>query len=450
VILRPTREDLTGIEHAWDLRSRRTFRASDFACTDYDFESPTKSLLARKRAVAPEVGGVEVFDYPGRYIQQDQGEEVARVRLQQLRSEAATLSFRTDARGIRAGSILKLEPEDSDGFATEAMVVRTGFRIVNDPGESSDDIELAGESFVCVADAVRSTDQFRPTLAHQKILVEGPQTAEVVGPSGEEIYTDKHGRVKVQFHWDRRGERDHRSSCWIRVSEPWAGKGWGGLQVPRIGQEVIVDFLEGDPDRPIVTGRVYNGANKPPVDLPGGKMISGMRSKTYKGRGSNEITFDDTDGSQRMFINAQYDQVANTNNNRTTTVGIDSTESIGNDTSLDVGNNSLEVVGVDKTVNVGSNTTVSSGSNIVLEAGTSITLRCGASTISMNQAGFITISGTVVTVAGAANCNMTAPLTNVSGGLLMCSGLINMTSGAIMQVNGSATTVRGGPLNLNP
>ncbi len=435
VPLRPTRGDLIGVEHAWGLETRARFRPSAFACTDYDFESPSKSLLARRRSESR--GAFEVFDYPGRYTHQNQGEEIARIRLEQLRSESAAVRFRCDARGMRVGSFVDLEPEEAGGTTTRLMLVATRISLTNDPGESLDGSEDTGDQFACDVEAVPSADQYRPAMAHEKVLVEGPQTAEVVGPSGEEIYTDMHGRVKVQFHWDRKGERDHQSSCWIRVSEPWAGKGWGGLQIPRIGQEVVVDFLEGDPDRPIITGRVYNGNNRPPQDLPAGKMISGMRSKTYKGRGHNEITFDDSAGSERMFVNAQYDQVVNVNNNRTTTVGVDSAETIGNDMSLEIGNNSLEVVGVDKTVRVGTNTTVSSGSNIVLEAGTSITLQCGASSISMNSAGVITISGTMVSMLGAGNVNVAAPMTNVAGGVML-----NL-AGAITTRGGMVTTIAG-------
>ena len=134
-----------------------------------------------------------------------------------------------------------------------------------------------------------------------KPFVQGPQTAVVVGPAGEEIYTDKYGRVKVQFHWDSRGKSNEQSSCWIRVSHPWAGKGWGSVATPRIGQEVIVDFLEGDPDQPIITGRVYNADNLPPFGFPAGAVISGIKSDTHKGGGYNEMSMDDTAGKERVL-----------------------------------------------------------------------------------------------------------------------------------------------------
>jgi type VI secretion system secreted protein VgrG len=133
------------------------------------------------------------------------------------------------------------------------------------------------------------------------------QTALVVGPGGEEIFVDKFGRVKVQFHWDREGKMDENSSCWPRVSQPWAGKGWGGVSIPRIGHEVVVSFLEGDPDQPIIVGRVYNGEQMPPYALPGGGVVSGMKSQTHKASGYNEIAMDDTAGKEQITIHGQYD-----------------------------------------------------------------------------------------------------------------------------------------------
>src|SRR5207249_3215136 len=152
-------------------------------------------------------------------------------------------------------------------------------------------------------------------------VVQGCQTAVVVGPGGEEIYTDKHGRVKVQFHWDREGKRNENSSCWMRVSHPWAGKGWGSVSIPRIGQEVIVDFLEGDPDQPIITGRVYNAETMPPYALPAGGMVSGLKSNsTPGGGGHNEMSMNDTKGKEKITVHAQYDMDTTIQHDETHTV----------------------------------------------------------------------------------------------------------------------------------
>jgi type VI secretion system secreted protein VgrG len=176
-----------------------------------------------------------------------------------------------------------------------------------------------------------------------KPFVQGPQTAIVVGPSGEEIYTDKYGRVKVQFHWDRLGKRDENSSCWVRVSQPWAGKNWGTISLPRVGQEVIIDFLEGDPDQPIVTGRVYNGEQMPPYALPANQTRSTTKSRSSKGGSAsnyNEIRFEDKMGSEQIFINAEKDLDLRVEN--------DSREYVGGDRSLLVNANQRELVNGDQ------------------------------------------------------------------------------------------------------
>jgi type VI secretion system secreted protein VgrG len=166
----------------------------------------------------------------------------------------------------------------------------------------------------------------------------------VVGPAGEEIYVDKYSRVKVQFHWDREGNRDENSSCWIRVSQNWAGKRWGGIFIPRIGQEVIVDFLEGDPDQPIITGRGYNGESMPPYELPEKMVVSGVKTQTHKGQGYNELSMDDTAGNEQITIHAQHDMGTTVehddtqmiHNNRTITVDGAHTETIKKDTRITI------------------------------------------------------------------------------------------------------------------
>lgn len=427
--------------HAWGLQDRSRARPREFVSTDYNFELPRADLRAvRQERSAATRGKAQVFDYPGDYADQATGETIARLRLEQLRRDARIVTFHADLRSIAVGSITRLDPVNGGREPRELLITGTKILIRSERDTSTD--HVSGRlPYRAEITAIAADQPFRPPWPRRAILVEGPQTATIVGPEGEEIYTDQHGRVKVQFHWDRYGRSDERSSCWIRVSEPWAGKGWGGLQIPRIGQEVIVDFFDGDPDRPVITGRLYNGVNRPPQDLPAGKMISGMRSKTYRGGGHNEISFDDTDGSQKMFVNAQHDKVENVNNNRTTTIGVDSSE--------EVGNNTLEIVGTDKTIQVGSNTTVTSGQNIVLDAGTSITLKCGASTLTMTSGGVITLSGVMVTVAGAANTNIVAPLTNVAGGVMLnLAGLSANLQGLVTSVGGaSLVSVSGGKID---
>src|SRR6202035_2314995 len=180
---------------------------------------------------------------------------------------------------------------------------------------------------------------FRPTRVTPKPSVQGCQTAVVTGPAGEEIYTEKYGRVKVQFHWDRLGKKNENSSCWIRVSHPWAGKGWGSVATPRIGQEVVVDFLEGDPDQPLITGRVYNAAEMPPYALPANQTQSGVKSRSSKGGSAdnfNEIRFEDKKGSEQVYIHAEKNQDIVVENDETQSIGHDRTETVGHDETITI------------------------------------------------------------------------------------------------------------------
>ncbi len=291
--------------------------------------------------------------------------------------------------------------------------------------------ELGSEAAIyeCEFECIPAEITFRPPRITPRPLMRGSQTALVVGPKGEEIFTDKLGRVKVQFYWDREGQRDEHSSCWIRVSQAWAGGGFGGLNIPRVGQEVIVDFLEGDSDQPIITGRVYNAEQMPPQSLPGSKARTSLRSNSYPGGGgSNEITMDDTKGQEHFYEKAQHDKTVEIGNNRNTSVGVDSTEVVGNNVTESVGNN--KSTDVTNAYNVNCDT-------FLLNAKTSITLVCGAARIHMNQAGFISITGTVITSAATVNNSMVAPMTEVVGAVMLSQ------AGAVVLIEGGATHVRG-------
>ena len=203
--------------------------------------------------------------------------------------------------------------------------------------------------------------------------MQGPQTAVVTGPAGEEIHTDQYGRVKVQFHWDRYGKKDENSSCWVRVAQPWAGRNWGMVALPRIGQEVVVDFLEGDPDRPLITGSVYNNSQMPPYALPANKTQSGIKSRSTKGGQPahfNEFRFEDKKGSEQVYLHAEKNLDTVVENCETTHVGHNRTESVGHNETLTV------------------------GQHISVTAGDSITLTVGASVLEMKKDGTVTINGT--------------------------------------------------------
>jgi type VI secretion system secreted protein VgrG len=281
-----------------------------------------------------------------------------------------------------------------------------------------------------------------PTVARP--VVQGPQTAMVVGKAGEEIWTDKYGRVKVQFHWDRVGKHDENSSCWVRVAQGWAGKAWGALTVPRIGMEVVVSFLEGDPDRPLVTGCVYNSDAMPPYPLPADQTRSTVKSRSSKGgEGFNELRFEDKKGSEEVFMRAERDFLRVVKNDDVLKVGFetadkgDQTIGIKHDQTLTVGHDQFETVDNNQTVKVKADQDVAIdgkqavkvGTTIVIEAGTSIELKVGASSIKI-EAAKITIKAPEIEVAADANAKVKAgAMMEIKSGAVMTIG------GALVQIN---------------
>jgi type VI secretion system secreted protein VgrG len=202
-------------------------------------------------------------------------------------------------------------------------------------------------------EVIPSTVVFRPARVTRRPRIDGVQTAIVVGPAGEEIHTDEHGRVKVQFHWDRLGKKDDKSSCWMRVSQLWAGEGWGAMWIPRIKQEVVVAFEEGDPDRPMIVGRVYHGANVPPYPLPANKTRSTIKSNSSAGgEGFNEIRFEDKKGSEEIYIHGQKDETIVIENDKNQTIGHDETLHVKNDRTKTVDHDHKETIGHDSTLEV--------------------------------------------------------------------------------------------------
>ena len=329
-VVKPELERIT----TWDFS--REIQPGVYVHDDYDLERPNVELKTRKvltRSYAP--SDYEVYDYPGHYVQKKEGEQYADVRINEFGSQFEMAQAVTNAKGVCVGSLFTLEHCPRTDQNCEHLILAASYDLEFSDYEAMP--EGSGTSYRCSFVSMSSRQQFRPKRRTPKPFVQGPQTAVVVGPAGDEIYTDKYGRVKVHFHWDRLGKKDENSSCWIRVSHPWAGKGWGAVSIPRIGQEVIVDFLEGDPDQPIITGRVYNAESMPPYGLPGGAVISGVKSDTHKGGGFNEMSLDDTAGKERVIIHGQYnmdtvvehDQTSTIHNNRTDRVDVDDSESIG-------------------------------------------------------------------------------------------------------------------------
>jgi len=314
------------------------------------------------RSYAP--SDAEVYDYPGHYLQKSNGEQYAEVRIDEFGSQFETAQAVTNAKGVAVGSMFTLETGPRDDQNVEHLILSANYDL--EFGDYEAMPEGAATSYRCSFVAMSSAQQFRPRRTAPKPFVQGPQTAVVVGPGGEEINVDKFGRVKVQFHWDRQGKKDDASSCWVRVATTWAGKQWGAISIPRIGQEVVVDFLEGDPDRPIIVGSVYNADMMPPYALPANRTQSGIKSRSSLGGSPdnfNEIRFEDKKGSEQIVIHAEKDKIVDVEHDRNETVGNDETYNIGHDQSTDIGRNQTFSVGNDQTVSIGKNRTESVGAN---------------------------------------------------------------------------------------
>ena len=304
---------------------------SFYKLTDFDFKKPKTSLLSNATVLTEKVEGGEheIFDYPGEYTELSDGEQYALARINELNTQFKTAQGQGDARGICVGCEFTLEGSDRHDQDGKYLVTSS---VIQASAESyfSDGGDTGGAAFSCGCTAMQASDvSFFPPRVTPKPIIQGTQTAIVTGPAGDEIHTDKYGRVKVQFHWDRKGKHDENTTCFIRVSELWAGRRWGSTFTPRIGQEVIVAFLEGDPDQPIIIGSVYNGVQMPPYlgDGPDPKHkhdpnVSGIKSCSTKGgNGYNELRFDDTKGKEQIFVHAEKDLDVRVKNSVRETVG---------------------------------------------------------------------------------------------------------------------------------
>src|SRR5271166_1430937 len=416
-------------------------RTGKYSLTDYNFETPSANLFADEPTVV-NVGGnskFEIYDYPGEYLNRSQGKTLAGVHMQEEEASHLVANGSSDCRAFTSG--YKFTLADHYRKDVNHPYVLTEVQHVASVG-SSYSLGDAGSGshysnhFTCIPADV----PFRPARITPKPFVQGPQTALVVGKSGEEIWVDKYGRIKVQFYWDRQGKKDDKSSCWIRVSQPWAGKNWGSMWIPRMGQEVIVDFLEGDPDRPLITGRVYNAEETVPYTLPDHQTVSTFKSRSSKGGGAdnyNEIRFEDKKGSEQIFINAEKDSDLRVENdsreyvkkdrhlivhneqhelveaekhvhvkadhkeaidgNASLAVKGDAKEKVGGGMSLQVGQSMNEKVGQTWAIEAGQTIHIKAGMTLVLEAGMQLSLKGPGGFVDIGPAG-VSIQGTMVLI----------------------------------------------------
>jgi type VI secretion system secreted protein VgrG len=394
----------------------REFRPGIYSATDYNFETPSTSLLATARGKTKS----ELYDFPGEYSKRADGDKLVRTRLEEVQMPQLIARGRGDCRAFTVGYKFSLINHFRDDLNQDYVLTAIRHSGRHDIGYTSGDAfstePVYENSFECVPLAT----PIRPPRITPVPVVQGCQTAMVVGPSGEEIFTDQYGRVKVQFYWDREGKKNENSSCWIRVSYPTAGKAWGAIQVPRIGQEVIVDFIEGDPDRPIITGRVYNAGQMPPYDLPSKDMVSGFKSNSTKGGGGyNELAFDDTKGNELIRTHGQHDadttiehderhhvindRTKNIDANESSTIGVNRTEKVGSNEQITIGANRTESVGSNETITIGANRTESVGSNESITIALTRTRNVGVNEmVNIGGAQEVTIGGLqALTIGGA-------------------------------------------------
>jgi type VI secretion system secreted protein VgrG len=350
---RPFADHITDWQHAY------RFVSGKWSHTDYNFEQPSTPLEVKIDKLGsvdvPGSGRYEVYDYPGEYATLSDGDDAARIRQEEEEVSHDIVEGASTCRTFTAGHKFTLTTRSDDETVPEHDTSYLLTSIQHFASQPSDDTGDAGDAtyrnhFTCIADSV----QFRPPRITPRPVISGVQTAVVVGPPGKEIYTDDegYGRVKVQFHWDREGKKkkDGNTSCWIRVSHPWAGKGWGAVATPRVGQEVIVDFLEGDPDQPIIVGRVYNKEQRPPFGFPAGAVISGIKSRTHLGDGYNELSFDDTAGNEKITIHAQHDWNVHVNAKHTETIDAGQEVMVSGEKKLTVDGPHHETVNGDRTM----------------------------------------------------------------------------------------------------
>jgi type VI secretion system secreted protein VgrG len=406
----------------WVVPGKTTFN-------DYNFTTPTADLKAtsvKPQTQQRQYNNFEVYEFPGPYPDTGVGTKIADVRMQRIYGEALILEGKTNSRQIYTGCRFTLKNFKDSVQNREYLVIGTTYHIGEAEGARTTGGVVAG-AFECLFRCIPASSQFRLNEITPAPLMHGPQTAKVVGKPGDEITTDQYGRIKVKFPWDRYGQDDDTASCWIRVAQIWAGQSWGSIWIPRVGQEVVVDFLNGNPDRPLIVGSVYNANQTVPYGLPDNKTQSTIKSNSSSGGGGfNELRFEDKKGSEEVFFQAQKDYTKKVLNNETVTITQDTT------TTVEKGNRSL-------TVSEGNNSvTISKGNDslTVSQGNHSITVTAGSSTISAGQSITLKVGSNSVTID--------------TSGVTVSAATISLTAQTSMTANGGGSmTLQAGEIQIN-
>lgn len=460
----PRQGEQMGERRVQSLAARGAVVSGKVDARDFNFETPSQTLQ-----VSMGDGARGPYVYPGRYDDTDGGQTVARRRLEALEAEAAIVEGASPLRLMIAGATFALSGHPETDLNGDYLIRAVSHRAAR--GDYANRFEAQAKD-----------TPFRPLPTTPRPRMAGPQTAKVVGKAGEEIWTDAHGRIKVQFHWDRLGAGDENSSCWVRVAQVWAGAGWGAFTLPRIGQEVVVAFLDGDPDRPLVTGVVYNGENATPYTLPANQTKTTLKSDSSKGaEGFNELRFEDKAGSEEIYIHAQKDMKREILNDRTTDIGHDDTTTIKNNRTVTIsegaesltvekGSRTITVTQGDETHEVGGKRSLTVTGNETRDYGAKLTETvAGDAAMTVKGKLTITVTGDVtIKSSGALNLEAGGSMSLKSGsGITLSAGTsasvkagtsLDLSGGTSTTVKGSASatldgggmlTVKGGIVKIN-
>lgn len=407
---------------------------SSVVLDEFDYLAPSKQL-SQKAETPPEykLGGSEVYDYSGVYRTSDVGQHYASVRLQEYQAAYIRATGETDARGMACGYTFKAQSLPDESQDKEYLVLST--EIALEEGLQIGGGEGGEARYSCAFEAAPTSQPFRPPRVTPVPQIPGPQTAMVVGPSGQHTYTDEYGRIKVLFHWDRAGRqtRNEKTSCWIRVAQPWAGAGFGMSNIPRIGDEVVVSFLDADPDQPLVTGRVYNARFMPPYGLPDHASVTGVVTRSMgsdSSQDANELRFEDDPGKEQVWLKAQRDFHRAVKNNDHETVKADQFVKVDGQRQEKIGKTLQQTVTGDVKTSYGRDhhhlvtgdwigeaksvihlsagkelaanapqLHLKGGASVTIEAMSTLTLKVGASTVVIS-AGSISIDSPMVNING--------------------------------------------------
>jgi type VI secretion system secreted protein VgrG len=387
-----------------DCALEQAVTVGQYKSDDYNFTTPATTLLATASGTDTTRS---IYDYPGIYGAQSDGETITSRRLAALEVPATTLRGSSLCRSFHAGATFTLADHYRANLNASYVLRRVAMR------GTQDDYSNSFEAF-------SSTTAFHPPLTTPRPVIAGTQTATVVGKAGEEIWTDQYGRVVVQFHWDQLGTNDEKSSCWVRVAQGWAGNLWGSIFIPRIGQEVVVSFLEGNPDRPLITGCVYNAQQVVPYTLPADQTKTTIKTNSSTGgSGFNEIRFEDKAGSEELFIQAQKDMNVNILNNEALTVAGTRTLTVtGNETHTNKGDYTSTISGNYK-LTISGNLTIEASGSVSIKSGTDFTNTAGTSLTNKSGTDMMNDAGTTLTNKGAASQTVDGGgMLTVKGGLV--------------------------------